>query len=145
MPRVPSSSPEAGANRAGARSRAASVVRSGASAAVLLALMFGGSLVLWVGLPLAWVWIGAQVEGASGSLGAGVGTALLGFVASALVFVPVLGWLANLRNDLRVARGLEDTGHLALEVVMVLSAGLAVVGFAIWFFGFAGAQTVPLF
>ena len=32
----------------------------------------------------------------------------------------------------------------ALEVILVSSAGFAVVGFGIWFFGFAGASPVPL-
>jgi hypothetical protein len=43
-----------------------------------------------------------------------------------------------------VARGLEDTGHFALEVVLVTSAGVAVTGFALWFFVFAGTSPIPI-
>ena len=32
----------------------------------------------------------------------------------------------------------------ALEVILVSSAGLALVGFGIWFFLFAGASPLPL-
>ena len=35
-------------------------------------------------------------------------------------------------------------GSSALEVILVSSAGLAMVGFGIWFFGFAGASPLPL-
>jgi hypothetical protein len=52
--------------------------------------------------------------------------------------------------DQRLARAPQESrhGHLlpnsALEVIFVSSAGVAVVGFAIWFFRFAGASPVPL-
>lgn len=118
-------------------------LRAGASAAALLTVMLGGSLVLWIGLPVAWLWIGSQVEGATSSIGAGVGAAMVGFLLSVIVAVPALGWLCDRRCELQVARGREDPGHFALEVVMVLSAGLAVVAFGIWFFVFSGAEVVP--
>jgi hypothetical protein len=42
------------------------------------------------------------------------------------------------------ARGMGDPGHLVLEGVLVVSAGVTLTGFAVWFFFFAGASPVPL-
>lgn len=118
--------------------------RGGSSTAFVLLLMFVGSLGLWVGIPLLWLWIGGRIQGATGSLGAAVGAILFGFVASVILFVPVLGWLANRHADAREARGLEDLGRAPLEGVMVVSATITVVLFGIWFFFLAGAEPLPL-
>jgi hypothetical protein len=107
-------------------------------------LMFLGSLGLWVGMPLLWLWIGGRVQGATGSVGAAVGVILFGLVASVLLFVPVLGWLARRHAHARDARGLEDLGRAPLEGVMVVSATITLVLFAIWFFFLAGAEPLPL-
>jgi hypothetical protein len=114
------------------------------SGLLLLAIMFLGSLVLWIGVPLAWLWIGSQVEGSTGSLGAAVAVMLLGVVVSIIVIVPLLGWLNRLHEELREARGLESHGQTTLEGVMVISAGVALVAFCVWFFAFSGASPIPL-
>ncbi len=106
--------------------------------------MFLGSLVLWVGVPLAWLWVASQVQGATGSLGAALGSAMLGVLASIAVVVSLLTWLSNKHRALRVARGRQDSGHLVLEVVIVTSAGLALALFAAWFLLLSGASPVPL-
>lgn len=102
------------------------------------------SLVLWVGVPLLWFWIAGRVQGATGSIGAAIAVALVGFVVSVLLFVPLLGWLGRRHAEARAARGLDDLGRAALEGVVVVTAGVAVVGFAVWFLFFAGAEPVPL-
>ena len=93
---------------------------------------------------MLWLWIGGRVQGGTGSLGAAIGVILVGFVATVFVAVPVLGWLAGRHAEARVARGLDDLGRAPLEGVMVVSATIAAVVFAIWFFFFAGAEPVPL-
>ena len=40
-----------------------SVLRTGAGAILVVAIMFIGSLGLWVGTPLLWLWVGSQVQG----------------------------------------------------------------------------------
>lgn len=114
------------------------------SAIALLALMFAGSLVLWVGVPLAWLWIGSQVQGATGSLGAALGVMFPGVVASIVVMAGVLGRLAAAHRELRRRRGLDDLGGLPLEITMVVSAGIAVVGFTAWFLLFSGSSPIPI-
>jgi hypothetical protein len=114
------------------------------SGLVLLAIMFMGSLVLWVGVPLAWLWIASQVQGATESLGAALAVAILGVAVSIAVLVPGLGWLNRLHEELRVARGFESHGQTALEAVMAVSAAIALVSFAVWFFVFSGSSPLPL-
>jgi uncharacterized membrane protein YbhN (UPF0104 family) len=120
------------------------VLSAGSSTAFLLMLMFAGSLGLWVGAPLLWLWIGGRVQGATGSLGAAIAVILVGFVTTVLLSVPVLGWLSRRHAEARAARGLDDLGRAALEGVLVVSAAIAALAFAIWFLFFAGAEPVPL-
>jgi hypothetical protein len=61
-----------------------------------------------------------------------------------VLVVACLVWLSNRYRELRVARGLEDTGHFVLETVVVTSAGIALVAFAAWFLLFAGTSPIPL-
>ena len=118
--------------------------RALASAGFMLALMFAGSLGLWVAVPVAWFWIGGRVQGATGSLGAAVGVVLLGIVVSVVLFMPLLSWLAHKHAAAREARGLEDFGWAPLEGVLVVSAVIALTVFCVWFFGFAGAEPLPM-
>jgi hypothetical protein len=120
------------------------MVRIGSSALVVLMMMFAGGLGLWIGIPLAWLWIGSQIQSATGSLGAAVGAMMVGVVSSILLMLPLLSWLSNKHRALRLARGLDDIGHLALEIVLVSCATIAIVLFAGWFFLFAGASPIPL-
>jgi hypothetical protein len=120
------------------------LLRLGSSALVLVLIMFLGSLVMWVGIPLGWLWVASQVQAATDSLGAALGAGMLGVLVSLAVVVPLLGWLNDQHRALRVARGHDDTGNLVLEVVIVTSAGVAVVGFSAWFLLFSGANPIPL-
>jgi hypothetical protein len=119
------------------------LLRTGTSAVIVLLIMFIGSLVLWVGTPLAWLWIGSQIQAAS-SLGAALGVMAIGVVATIVAVVSVLVWLSNIYRTICRARGLDDPGHFVLEGVLVVSAGVALTGFAIWFFFFAGTSPVPI-
>jgi hypothetical protein len=106
--------------------------------------MFVGALGLWVGVPLGWLWVGSQVEAETDSIGAAVAVMFVGALASIAAIVWALGWLNRRHGELREERGLESYGNVALEGVMALSAGVAVVGFAAWFFLFSGSSPVPI-
>lgn len=110
------------------------LLRAGASGVILGLLMLGGGLLLWIGVPLGWLYIGGRVQGATSSLGLTLLTMLVGVVASIAVIVPVLGWLNLKHGALREARGLEAHGQTALEGVMTISALIAVIAFVVWFF-----------
>jgi heme/copper-type cytochrome/quinol oxidase subunit 2 len=110
------------------------LLRAGASGLILVLLMLGGGLVLWIGVPMGWLWVGGRVDGATHSIGLALLAMLVGVIASIAVIVPTLGWLNVKHNQLRQARGLEDHGGVALEGVMTVSAVIAVIAFVIWFF-----------
>jgi hypothetical protein len=117
---------------------------TGSGAAMVVLIMFVGSLVLWVGTPLLWLWVGSQIQGATSSLGAALGAMMIGVVATIAAVSSVLVWLSNVYRSNRRARGMDDPGHFVLEGVLVVSAGVALAGFAVWFLFFAGASPVPV-
>lgn len=119
-------------------------VRAGTGAALVLLIMFIGSLGLWIGTPLGMLWVGSKVEAATSSLGTAVGVMAIGVVLAIAALGYVLGRLSNAYRAICRARGLRDPGHFVLEVVLVVSAGVAGVAFVIWFLLFAGASPVPL-
>jgi hypothetical protein len=120
------------------------VLRTGIGATLVLLIMFIGSLVLWIGTPLLWLWVGSQVQGATSSLGTALGVSFIGVVATIMLLAGVLAKLSNVYQANRRARGLDDNGHYVLEAVLVVSAGLTLAAFVIWFFLFAGASPVPV-
>ena len=120
------------------------VLRTGAGATLVLLIMFIGSVGLWVGTPLVWLWIGAQVEGATDSLSTALGTMALGVLTTVALLAALLAKLSNTYRANQQSRGLDDPGHGVLEGVLVVSAGITLVAFVVWFVLFAGAAPVPL-
>lgn len=110
----------------------------------MIAIMVIGSIVLWAGTPLAWLWVGAQIQGATQSLGTALVAAFAGVIVSVLLLASLLARLSDLYRANRVARGLDDPGHVMLEGVLVVSAGISLAAFTIWFFLFAGAAPAPV-
>jgi hypothetical protein len=110
----------------------------GASAVLTGVIMVGASLLLWIGVPAGWLWIGSQIQGSTGSIGTAIMVMLVGAIVSIVALAWVLGRLNRAHEHLRELRGAEATGPPLLEVVLVVTAAVALVGFAIWFFVFAG-------
>src|SRR3954447_20171976 len=110
----------------------------GASAVLTGVIMVGASLLLWIGVPAGWLWIGSQVQGSTGNIGTAIIVMLVGVIVSIVALAWVLGRLNHVHEHLREARGAETTGPPLLKVVLVVTAALALVGFAIWFFVLAG-------
>jgi hypothetical protein len=119
------------------------LLRTGLGAILVVLIMIVGSLVLWIGTPLLWLWVGSQIEGSS-SIGPAVGASFLGAVLTIVLVAAVLGKLSNVYRANRVARGLDDPGHFVLEAVLVISASITLVAFVVWFFFFAGAEPLPV-
>ena len=117
--------------------------RTGGSGLLLITIMLGGGVLLWVGVPLGWLWVGAQVQGSTGSLGAALAVMMGGVIVSIGLIVPALAWLNGKHGELRERRGLDSHGQTALEAVMTVSAGIALVGFSVWFFLFSGSSPLP--
>ena len=120
------------------------LLRTGTGAMLVVLIMVIGSLVLWIGTPLLWLWLGSQIEGATASVGAAIGSAFLGAVLTIVLVAAILAKLSNFYRANCVARGLDDPGHFVLEVVLVVSASVALFAFVIWFFFLAGAEPLPV-
>jgi hypothetical protein len=118
--------------------------------------MGAGSLLMWIVNPVAWLWLASQLSGSSQpSLGPYM-LVLFGVVITMVAVGKSLGALNRLHARvtggtgrmrvqapwLRSMRGEREpaTEHSVLDVVMVVSVGLAVLAAAVWFFLFAGSS-----
>jgi hypothetical protein len=118
-------------------------------------LMFAGCLFLWIGVPLLWLWIGSQIEGAA-DLGIALAVAMIGSITTIILLAWILSWLNRRHIEWRLRRHPEAAAELernrddsqptggVLEPMIVSSAAVAIVLFAVWFLFFAGASPVPL-
>jgi hypothetical protein len=106
--------------------------------------MIVASAVLWVGMPVGWLWVGSQVQAETDSIGLALLAMAAGFALSLFALMRLLGWLNLQYVHARERRGLEGYGTVTLEALMAISAGLALVSFSIWFFLFSGSSPIPL-
>jgi len=129
---------------------------TGVAKAMLIALMAVGSIFLWIGIPVGWLWIGSQLQSGSGqaSFGLYLGV-LLGIIVSMVIIGKLLQGLNGAYGRLtgsevvrvrmpwhRSVRG-ENEGRpqrQILDVVMVISVMAAGFVFMVWFLFFAGSS-----
>jgi hypothetical protein len=116
---------------------------AGPASALLVLLMLAGCLLLWIGVPLGWLWIGSQIEGSS-SLGTALAVTMTGVIVSVVAVVAGLAWINRLHARVREARNLPASNQTALETMLVASAAIALVLFFVWFFLLAGASPIPI-
>ena len=114
-------------------SRMRDLMRAGASAVAVVVLMLGGSLGLWIGVPVATLYLGSRVQTWTDSLGGAIFAMFAFAILAAIGITTALVALNRKHVELREARGLESYGSTVLEMVMVASAAIAVVGFVFWF------------
>jgi hypothetical protein len=124
--------------------------------ALLIALMAVGSVLLWIGVPVGWLYVASQVTDSSQPSMGPYALVLVGIPATMIAVAKGLAvldrtygrvtgrtprarvqspWHRSLRGDRQPARA-----RSVLDVVMVCSVALAVVCFAVWFFLFAGSS-----
>jgi hypothetical protein len=120
------------------------LLKNGAGAVLVVLIMFIGSLGLWVGTPLLWLYVGSQIQGATQSVGAALAAMFVGVIIQITVLASLLAKLSDVYRANCVARGQSDPGHGVLENVLVVSAGLTLIVFVVWFFFLAGASPVPI-
>lgn len=105
----------------------------GALAGAILALETLLCLSLFGPQPLAWLWIGSQVEYLTGAVTAGISTIMLGCLASLMLTMALAKRLDHAWKLVRRAAGhRQERG--ALEIIFAASVGVAVLCFAVWFF-----------
>ena len=124
--------------------------------ALLLVLMMAvGSVVLWIGIPIGWVWVASRtVDSSQPSLGP---------YLLVLFAVPITMWIwgrllfrlnglysrltgqtYEVRTQLpwhKSMRGERTSGRptTVLDIVMIVSVSIALLAFGIWFLAFAGS------
>ena len=82
--------------------------------------------------PLAWLWVGSQVDYLTGYVTAGIGTILLGCLASLMLTMALAKRVDHAWKLVRRAAGhRQERG--ALERIFAGAVGIALVVFAIWF------------
>jgi hypothetical protein len=108
----------------------------------VLAVEAVGSLLLWAPIPLGWMWVGARVYEATGSLAADGGVVLLGFAATTIFALRTLLRLDMLWIGLRRRAG-HDQAQGALTQVVVVSATFGILGFLVWFYLLSHAFILP--
>ena len=82
--------------------------------------------------PVAWLWVGSQVDYLTGYVTAGIATALLGSLASLMVTMAAAKRVDHAWKLVRRAAGHRQE-HGALERILASSVAVAVVAFGIWF------------
>jgi hypothetical protein len=125
--------------------------------AVLLVLLMGiGSVVLWIGIPVGWVWVASRtVKTSQPSLGPYLlvlfATPITMWIWGRLLFrlndvySRLTGQTYEVRAQLpwhKSMRGERGSGRptTVLDLVMVVSVSVALTAFGIWFLFFAGSS-----
>lgn len=122
----------------------------------LISLMAVGSIALWLGIPVAWIWLASQMADSSQPslgpyllviLGIPVSMAIVGRFLFRLngVYGRLTGTTPAVRVRmawLKSMRGERDSGRprTVLDVVMVVSVAGALLVLGVWFFLFAGSS-----
>jgi hypothetical protein len=105
--------------------------------ALLLGIESVLCLSLWGPQPIGWMWVGSQVDYATGSLFLGIVSAFVGMVGTLFVTVAVARRVDHAWKLVRRAAGYEQKRG-ALERIFIITAGVAIVGFTFWFLIIAG-------
>lgn len=124
-------------------------------AILLILLMAVGSVLMWLGIPFAWIYFVSQsVKSSQPTMGPYV-LLLFGIPASMVVMGKLLGQLNRIYGEVthttpevrvrmpwhRSMRGERDSGRprTVLDIVMVVSVAVALGLFGAWFILFAGS------
>jgi hypothetical protein len=124
-------------------------------ALLLVLLMAVGSVVLWIGIPVGWIWVASRTVNTS--------QPTLGPYLLVLFAVPITMWIwgkllfrmngvysrltgrtYEVRTQLpwhKSMRGERTSGRptTVLDIVMIVSVSIALTAFGVWFFLFAGS------
>ena len=109
---------------------------------MVLAMVFV-NLLFWGPLPIGWMWVGSQVDYATGSTFLGIIVAFMG-----LLFALLLGLIVLRRLDVawilvRRAAGFDQREGM-LGRIFVVTCGIGGTAFAIWFVVFSGSELAPV-
>jgi hypothetical protein len=130
------------------------LAKLGATGLVVLMVFF--AMMLWLGIPLGWLYIGSQVAGSTQPSGGPYMLVAIGIVVSVIVDALILSRLNRAYQRitksegkvriqlawLRSLRGERTSGRptTVLDIVMIGTVTVAAVAAAVWFLVFAGSS-----
>jgi hypothetical protein len=103
-----------------------------ALAAAVLALIVVLCLTLWGPQPVAWLWVGSQVDYRSGSVSAGLAVAFAGMIGTLMLTLALATRLDRTWRILRRAAGHEQREGVLVRV-FAATAVVAGLAFLVWF------------
>jgi hypothetical protein len=89
-------------------------------------------LTLWGPQPLAWLWVGSQVDYHTGMVTLGIATAFAGMIVSLMLTLALAARLDHVWLLLRRAAGYDQRTGMLARIFMV-SAIVAALAFGVWF------------
>jgi hypothetical protein len=91
-----------------------------------------GCLLMWIAIPVGWMWIAARVYEATLSIAADLGVALAGFIVTTALAMSALNRIDGLWVEMRQRAGHEQREG-ALTRIVVVTFGLGFAAFYVWF------------
>ena len=129
---------------------------NGLAASGLIVLMVLGSLVLWLAVPVAWLWVASHIDDSLEASFRAYAAIAIGVPTTMLIMFALLRRLDNAHQQLtghveekKLApawrRSLSEERDLhaptsALDIILASTAIAAAVALVIWFFFFAGSS-----
>jgi hypothetical protein len=129
---------------------------NGLAAAGLIVLMVLGSLMLWLAVPVAWLWVASHIDDSLEASFRAYAAVAIGVPATMLIMFALLRRLDDAHRRLTGAvetkklapawrRSLSEERDLhaptsALDIILAGTAIAAAIALAIWFFFFAGSS-----
>ena len=134
---------------------------TGIQSATRVVLIGAGAVLVGFGVPLAWIWIGSKLQGATGESTINASTAAVVFVGIVFTYLGLLillGWLQSRFGEAPGERAgpgpsrhpwnrsMRDEPYrpgerelTPLETLFVTTAVVVSIAFMLWFFIFAGS------
>jgi hypothetical protein len=91
-----------------------------------------GCLLIWIAIPVGWMWIAARVYEATLSIAADLAVALGGFIATTAFAMSALNRIDRVWVQMRRRAGHEQREG-ALTRIVVVTAGVGFAAFYVWF------------
>ena len=109
---------------------------------------------LAIGIPVAWLWVGSQVQGGTSPTGTAIVTVIVGLTMSYAIVAVIAAWLkgrvsgASERYRFLWNRSLSEerytpTSTTFLETVLIIATVVVALIIIVWFFAF-GNPGVPV-
>ena len=104
----------------------------GVLAAIVLVIETFVCLTVWIPQPVAWLWVGSQVDYRTGSVSFGIAVAFVGMIATLMATLVLAVRLDALWKVIRRAAG-HDQREGMLVRIFAITAIVAAVAFGLWF------------